>query len=102
MPDSVVSYSSLHAVTHASIPTDEESFKIDKTEKILDGFHNYDSTTHLVSAASDNFFIIQTGSAFAKFSVVDLTQVFYAMSSVTFNVAMQAEGNFDGFTFAKI
>ncbi|PAJ73420.1 hypothetical protein CJF42_16025 [Pseudoalteromonas sp. NBT06-2] len=80
------------AVTHASIPTDEESFKIDKTEKILDGFHNYDSTTHLVSAASDNFFIIQTGSAFAKFSVVDLTQVFYAMSSVTFNVAMQAEG----------
>ena len=80
------------AVTHASIPADEDSFKSDTTEKILDGFYNYDSTTHQVSAATENYFIVQAGSAFTKFSVSDLTQSAFAMSNVTFNVAMQAEG----------
>jgi len=78
------------AVKHASIPTEEDSFKSDTSEKILDGFYTYANTK--VSAAPENFFIIQTGSAFTKFSVTDLTQDMYAMSNVTFNVAMQAEG----------
>jgi len=80
------------AVTHASIPTEEDSFKSDTTENILAGFYNYDTTTHQVSAAAENFFIIQTGSAFTKFSVAGLTQSGFAMSNVTFNVSMQAEG----------
>lgn len=77
------------AVTFADIPSDENMFVSDVTERILDGFYNYDFTTHVVTAADDKYFIVQSDDLFTKYSVTDLVQDGMAMTSVTLSVAVQ-------------
>lgn len=79
------------AVTSADIPADE-AFITDATNGILEGFYNYDSSTHQVTAAAENYFIVNSDSTITKFSVADLTQAGYGMSNVTISFANQLSG----------
>ena len=83
------------AITLADIPTDDSMFSTDESNNILDGFYNYDVTTHQVSAAGDKYFIVKSDAAstlLSKFRVTDLTQNGFSMSAFTLNVANQANG----------
>lgn len=79
------------AVTLADVPADE-AFVSDVTERILDGFYNYDSTTHAVTAKSDSYYIVQSDGVFSKFRVTNLTQTGFGMSEVTLSFGVQASG----------
>ncbi|GHF96400.1 HmuY family protein [Thalassotalea marina] len=59
-------------VTNDSIPSDESEFSGDTSNEILTGFYSYNSSTHQVSAASDNYYIVSSNDAYTKFSVTNL------------------------------
>ena len=80
------------AVTYSDIPSDDTVWQQDVTEQILAGFYNYDSSTHQVSAAADKYYVVQSDSEFTKFRVSELVQEGFSMSSITFAVQHQAEG----------
>jgi len=75
------------AVGFADIPADEAEFSNDTTEKALDGFYNYDFTTHQVSAAPESYFVVKSGDVYSKFSVTSLTQEGFAATDMTLSVA---------------
>jgi len=77
------------AVTFADIPADENAFVPDVTERILDGFYNYDATTHVVTAADDKYFIVQSDELFTKYRATSLTQDGFGMSAITLAIALQ-------------
>lgn len=79
------------AVTSADVPADTE-FSTDITNGILDGFYNYDSTTHQTTAATDHFFIVNSDTTITKFSIAALTQDGYGMSDFTVSFANQLTG----------
>lgn len=79
------------AVSLADVPADEE-FVSDVTERILDGFYNYDTTTHAVTAKDDSFYIVQSDGVFSKLRVTNLTQSGFGMSDVTLSFGVQASG----------
>lgn len=74
-------------VTAANIPADDTEYKNDVTESILDGFYNYDMTTHQVSAAADKFYVVKHGETFSKFNVTGLTQNSFSASDITLNIS---------------
>lgn len=75
------------AVTAADIPADDNMYTNDVTEKALDGFYNYDFTTHAVTAASDKTFVVKNGDTFSTFSVSELVQDGFAASDITLSVS---------------
>ncbi len=79
------------AVTSTDIPEDDE-FSTDVTEGILDGFYNYNATTHQVTAAEEHYFITYSDTTVTKFRIVELTQSGYGMSNITINFANQLSG----------
>lgn len=79
------------AVTSLDIPADE-MFISDVTERILDGFYNYDGATHQVTANDANYYVTQTDGEFTKFNVSSLVQDGFGMTSVTFGYANQLAG----------
>lgn len=81
------------AVTADDIPTDETMFVADVTSNIIDGWYNYDSTTHQVSAAADKFFIVNSDETLSKFSVTGLTQAGFALSDITITYANQTSSD---------
>lgn len=82
-------------VTVANIPTDETMFVSDETNNIIDGFYNYNSTTHQVTAAADKFYIVSSDDTFTKFNVTDLSQAGYYMGSLTVSYANQTTGSIE-------
>lgn len=76
-------------VTITDVPSDENDFVTDVTERILDGFYNYDVTTHVVSAADDKFFIVQSDQLFTKYRATNLTTSGRLLTSLTLAVALQ-------------
>ncbi|WP_159819068.1 HmuY family protein [Colwellia sp. 20A7] len=81
------------AVTTNDIPADETLFVGDVTSNIIDGFYNYDSATHVVTAAETNYFIVNSDDAFTKFSTTNITTAGVAISQVTLTTAYQGSGD---------
>ncbi|MCJ8318651.1 MAG: hypothetical protein MJK12_03400 [Colwellia sp.] len=79
------------AVSSANISENTE-FSTDVTAGILEGFYNYNSTTHQVTAAVDHYFIAYSDTTVTKFRVSELTQSGYGMSSITINFVNQLSG----------
>ena len=77
------------AISGTDIPADD-SFVGDSEESVIGPkFYDYDTTTHLVTANDDRYFIVDSDDAYTKFRVTDLTSDGRTMSSITFGVATQ-------------
>lgn len=77
------------AISGTDIPA-EDSFVGDSEESVIGPkFYDYDTTTHLVTANDDRYFIVDSDDAYTKFRVTDLTSDGRTMSSITFGVATQ-------------
>ncbi len=74
-----------------SIPDDSE-FNTDETVNAIEGWYNYDFVSHTVSAADDQFFIVDSDGAMTKFNVSDMAQNGMGLDSITLMVAYQASG----------
>lgn len=81
------------AVTDADIPTDSSLFASDVTSNIIDGFYNYDSSTHVVTAAPESYFIVYSDDTFTKFNVTDMTTSGYYMADITISYANQTSSD---------
>lgn len=77
------------AISGTDIPADD-SFVGDSEESVIGPkFYDYDTTTHVVTANDDRYFIVDSDDAYTKFRVTDLTSDGRTMSSITFGVATQ-------------
>lgn len=74
-------------VTATDIPSDSTMFKNDVTDRILDDFYVYDMTTHTVSAAAENFYVVKNNDVYSKFSVTNLVQNVRVASEMTVSVS---------------
>jgi len=79
----------LNVVT-ADIPIDDSVFVNDITSEILSDFYSYDSSTHLVSAADENYFIVNSDEAFTKFRTKSLTTDGRTIAAITLGLAYQS------------
>lgn len=77
-----------------TIPADEE-FHADESTEAIDGWYSYNTTTHQVSADDQTFFIVESGSDFAKFNVTDLVQDGFGMTSISINRSTQLNGEIE-------
>ncbi|MDP5029638.1 MAG: HmuY family protein [Paraglaciecola sp.] len=78
------------AISASDIPADE-AFTGDSEENVIGAkFYHYDMTTHVVSAADDQYFIVNSDDAFTKFRVKALTTAGRTMSSITLGVQHQS------------
>ncbi|GLX78577.1 hypothetical protein tinsulaeT_19170 [Thalassotalea insulae] len=77
------------AVTTSNVPTEEGAFVGDITSNIVDGFYNYNSSTHVVTAAEDHYFIVHSDDAFTKFNVTNITTEGRAMSEISIALGYQ-------------
>lgn len=84
------------AISLTDAPADD-AYNFDSEESIIGGkFYNYDMTTHVVSAADDAYFIVNSDDAFTKFRVKALTTSGRTMSSIT--IGYQHQSALDGAT----
>lgn len=81
------------AVKTSDIPTDETKFIADKTSNIIEGFYNYDMTTHVVTAADSNYFIANSDDAFTKFRATDITTAGRGIGQITLQTAYQSSSD---------
>jgi len=77
------------AITTNDIPTDETLFIGDVTSNIIDEFYTYDSTTHVISVADTNYFILNSDEAFTKFRVTEIVTAGRGIGKITINTAYQ-------------
>jgi len=77
------------SVKTSDVPTDDSLFVGDVTSSIIDGFYHYDSTTHVVTAADDHYFVVNSDSAFTKFRAAEITTAGYGIGQITFKTAYQ-------------
>ena len=84
------------AISLTDAPADD-AYSFDAEESIIGGkFYNYDMTTHVVSAADDAYFIVNSDDAFTKFRVKSLSTSGRTMSSIT--IGYQHQSALDGAT----
>ncbi|MEI6895169.1 MAG: HmuY family protein [Colwellia sp.] len=76
-------------VTIDDVPTDSSLFVSDVTSNIIEDFYNYDSTTHIVTAAPENYFIVNSDETFSKFSVTGMTTEGYYITHLTISYVNQ-------------
>lgn len=78
------------AVTDADVPAADDAWQSDAVALAVDGWYSYNSTTHEVSAAPENVWLIRTagGTAFAKFHVTGI-----ASDVVTFEYAVAPDAD---------
>lgn len=81
------------AVTTTDIPADETDFIGDVTANIIDGFYDYDSTTHVVTAADTKYFISDSDGAYTKFRATSITTVGRGMGKITLQTAYQGSSD---------
>ncbi len=64
------------SVTDAEIPSSSDAWQSDAVALAIQGWYNYNPTTHAVSAAPEKLFIIRSASGlvFAKLHVTDITE----------------------------
>lgn len=77
------------AVTTSDIPTDEALFIGDVSANIIDGFYDYNSTTHVVTAADTKYFITDSDGAYTKFRATSIVTVGRGIGEITLQSAYQ-------------
>ncbi|WP_075186598.1 HmuY family protein [Teredinibacter haidensis] len=76
-------------VSAADIPA-ADAFSVDSEELIIGGgFYSYDSTSHIVSAAENEYFIVQSDGDFSKIRAKEITTAGRTMASIVLGVAHQ-------------
>jgi hypothetical protein len=86
------------AVKIGDIPTDEAMFVGDKTSNIIEGFYDYNSTTHVVTAADTKYFIANSDDAFTKFRASSITTAGRGIGEITLKTAHQSSSDVAFFT----
>ena len=77
------------AVKASDIPTDDTKFVADVTSTIIDGFYDYNATTHVVTAADSHYFIVNSDDAFTKFRATAITTAGRGIGQITLKAAYQ-------------
>lgn len=77
------------AINTSDIPTDEALFVGDVTSNIIDSFYDYNATTHVISVADSNYFIVNSDDAFTKFRATAITTAGRGIGKITFQTAYQ-------------
>lgn len=77
------------AVKVIDIPTDDTKFVADVTSTIIDGFYDYNATTHVVTAADSHYFIVHSDDAFTKFRATDITTAGRGIGQITLKATYQ-------------
>jgi hypothetical protein len=78
------------AVTTGDIPEDADFSTDSETQVIGSTFYNYDSTTHVVSAADDVYYIVSSDDNYTKFNVTDIVTEGYGLGEISLNVMHQS------------
>jgi len=81
------------AIKTSDIPTDETLFVGDITSNIIEGFYDYDSTTHVVSAADTKYFITNSDAAYTKFRATSIATVGQGIGEITLQTAYQGSSD---------
>jgi hypothetical protein len=81
------------AIKTSDTPTDESKFIADVTSNIIEGFYDYNSTTHVVSAADSKYFITNSDGAFTKFRATEITAVGRGLGQITLQTAYQGSSD---------
>ncbi|WP_085300330.1 HmuY family protein [Cognaticolwellia mytili] len=81
------------AIKTSDIPTDETKFVADVTSNIIEGFYDYNSTTHVVTAADTKYFIANSDDAFTKFRATSITTAGRGIGQITFQTAYQSSSD---------
>jgi hypothetical protein len=81
------------SIKTSEVPTDETMFVGDVTSNIIEGFYDYDSTTHVVSAAHTKYFIAISDDAFTKFRATNITTSGMAIGQITLQTAYQSSSD---------
>ncbi|WP_158971993.1 HmuY family protein [Paraglaciecola sp. L3A3] len=84
------------SVSITDVPADTSMFIADEMFNIISDFYNYDPVTHQVSAADDKYFIVNSDDQLTKYRVSALTQVGFAMSDITLQIANQDDADLFG------
>ena len=75
------------------MPTDASKFVGDVSSNIIDGFYNYDTTTHSITAADSHYYIVNSGDSFAKFRATSITAAGRGLGQITIKSAYQGAGD---------
>lgn len=86
------------AVKSSDVPEDETLFIGDITANIIEGFYDYNSTTHVVSAADTKYFITYSDDAFTKFRAESITTAGRNIGQITLKTAHQSSSDVEFFT----
>lgn len=81
------------AVKTSDIPTDDTQFVGDVTSSILEGFYDYNVTTHVVTAAQSHYFIANSDNAFTKFRATDIVTAGRGIAKITLQTAYQSSSD---------
>lgn len=81
------------AVKKSNIPTDNDKFIGDITSNIISKFYSYNSTTHKISVADKNYFIVNSDEAYTKFRATSITTVGRGLGKITLQAAYQGVGD---------
>jgi hypothetical protein len=81
------------AIKTSDIPTDETKFVADVTSNIIEGFYDYNSTTHAVTAADTKYFIVNSDDAFSKFRATSITTAGRGIGQITLQTAYQGSSD---------
>lgn len=81
------------AIKTSDIPTDETLFIADITANIIKGFYDYNSTTHVVSAADTKYFITNSGSTYTQSRATSIATVGQGIGQITLQTAYQGSGD---------
>jgi len=81
------------AIKTSDVPADETLFVGDVTSNIIEGFYDYNSTTHVVTAADTNYFIASSDDAFTKFRATSITTAGRGIGQITLQTAYQGSSD---------
>lgn len=81
------------AIKTSDIPSDETKFVGDITSNIIEGFYDYNSTTHVVTAADSKYFIANSDDAFTKFRATSITTAGRGIGQITLQTAYQSSSD---------
>ena len=78
------------AVTTSDVP-DSDAFSTDTESAVIgDTFYNYDTTTHVVTAASDTYYVVSSDENYTKFHVTDIVTEGRGIGEITLGVMHQS------------
>jgi hypothetical protein len=79
------------AVMLEDVPADNELFLVDQSNRVLDGFYLYDTTTHVVSADETHAYIVDSDGTYTKFKASAITTEGYDLAEITLTYSNQTD-----------